>query len=95
MRSYQVHITVQSPITLSPSAGPDDKQAILRALSDLLTEASLDVEREVRQRLDKMREQAAEAGLVLDIPSLDEPMGVTYGITDVTGHVGKKWQPTP
>ena len=93
MRRFEVQITIRSPVTIRPSAGPDDKEAIFRALGELLTEASLDAEREMRLRLDKMREQAWEAGLILDIPLLEEPMGVSYGITDVTGHVGKKWQP--
>lgn len=93
MRSYEVQITVRSPITLRAHDDSTDKETLFRILGNLLTEVSIDAEREVRLRLEQMKEQAAEAGLTMNIPTLDEPMGVSFSVTDVTGHVGKQWQP--
>ena len=45
-----------------------------------------------RARLEQLRQVAAEAGYVLDIPPLAEPMGVAHGFTDVTGHIGQRWR---
>jgi hypothetical protein len=62
-----------------------------RMLNDLLTDLAIDAERSVRARLEQMRGQVAESGLVLDVPELREPMGAGYSIIDVTGHIGERW----
>jgi hypothetical protein len=92
MRSYQVNVAVDSPLTLRPAAGPDDQEAMFRLLNHLLGEVSVEVGRFARERLEHAREAAAAAGYVLDIPSLSEPMGVSSGLTDVTGHIGRMWR---
>ena len=92
MRSYQINVAVHSPLTLRRADGPDDREAMFRYLNDLLGEVSLDVGAFARARLEQLRQVAAEAGYVLDIPPLAEPMGVTHGFADVTGHIGQRWR---
>ncbi len=92
MRSYQINVAVHSPLTLRWADGPDDREAMFRYLNDLLGEVSIDVGAFARQRLEQLRQTAAAAGYVLDIPSLAEPMGLTHGFTDVTGHIGQRWR---
>lgn len=93
LRSYQVQINVSSPLTLRFEDRPDDKELMWRMLNDLLTGLAIDAERQVRARLEQLRGQVTESGLVLDVPELREPMGGGYCITDVTGHVGERWHP--
>ena len=92
MRSYQINVAVHSPLTLRRADGPDDREAMFRYLNDLLGEVSIDVGAFARERLDQLRQTAAEAGYVLDIPSLAEPMGLAHEFTDVTGHIGQRWR---
>ena len=92
MRSYQISVTVHSPLTLLRPGEPDDREAMFRYLNDLLGEVSIDVGEFARGRLEQAREAAAEAGYVLDIPALAEPMGMASGLTDVTGHIGQRWR---
>ena len=92
MRSYQIHIRVHSLLTLRRADGPDDREAMFRFLNTLLGEVSIDVGAFARERLEQLRQTAAEAGYVLDIPSLAEPMGLSHGFTDVTGHIGQRWR---
>jgi hypothetical protein len=56
---------------------------MFRYLNDLLGEASIDVGAFARARLEQARQAAVEAGYVLYIPALAEPMGTWPG-----GHVG-------
>jgi hypothetical protein len=91
MRSYQVNVTVQCPITLTRDSSPHDQESMFRVLNALMTEVSLELNELAQSRFENMRQQAAKAGIVLDIPTLAAPMGVSYGISDVTGNVGKKW----
>ena len=92
MRSYQINVAVHSPLTLRRADGPDDREAMFRYLNDLLGEVSIDVGAFARTRLEQLRQVVAEAGYVLDIPPLAEPMGVAHGFTDVTGHIGQRWR---
>ena len=92
MRSYQINVAVHSPLTLRRADGPDEREAMFRFLNDLLGEVSIDVGAFARARLEQLRQVAADAGYILDIPSLVEPMGLTHGFTDVTGHIGHRWR---
>lgn len=92
MRSYQVKIGIDSPLTLRAASGADDKEAMFRFLNNLLGDVGVEVERFARNCLERAREQAAAHGYVMSIPPLDVPMGVSSGLTDVTGHVGRRWQ---
>ena len=92
MRSYQINITVDSPLTLQRPGEPDDREVMFRYLNNLLGEVSIDVGTFARARLEQARQAAAESGYVLDIPALAEPMGIGHGFTDVTGHIGQRWR---
>jgi hypothetical protein len=94
VRSYQINITVHSPLTLQRPGESDDREAMFRYLNDndLLGEVSIDVGAFARARLEQARQAAAEAGYVLDVPALAEPMGIGHGFTDVTGHIGQRWR---
>ena len=92
MRSFQINVSVSSPLTLRYQDRPDDRDAMARLLSDILTDVSLDVAEFARSRLKDAQKAASNAGYEIDIPALPEPMGASYGFTDVTGHVGQKWR---
>jgi hypothetical protein len=92
VRSYQINVAVHSPLTLRRPGEPDDREAMFRYLNNLLGEVTIDVGAFARARLERLRQTAAEAGYVLDIPSLPEPMGLAHGFTDVTGHIGERWR---
>ena len=92
MRSYQINVTVFCPLTLRRAGVRDDREELFRYLNNLLGELSIEVGAFARARLEELRLTAAEAGYVLDIPSLAEPMGLGSGVTDVTGHVGQRWR---
>jgi hypothetical protein len=92
MRSYQINVTVYSPLTLRRSGESDDREAMFRYLNDLLGEVSIDVGEFARGRLEQARQAAVAAGYVLDVPALAEPMGIAHGVTDVTGHIGRRWR---
>ena len=94
VRSYQISVTVHSPLTLQRPSAPDDREAMFRYLNDLLDEVSIEVGAFARERLELARQAAAEVGYVLGIPSLAEPMGMAHGLTDVTDHIGQRWRGT-
>ena len=88
MRSYEINVAVHSPLTLRRADGPDDREAMFRYLNDLLGEVSIDVGAFARARLEQLRQDAAGAGYVLDIPALAEPMGLA--VRDGKIYVGTK-----
>ena len=92
MRSYQIYVKVDSPLTLRRAGVRDDREEMFRYLNNMLGELSVEVDRFARARLEELRQTAAAAGYVLDIPSLAEPMGLAHGFTDVTGHIGQRWR---
>jgi hypothetical protein len=92
VRSYQINVTVHSPLTLQRPGEPDDREAMFHYLNGLLGEISIEVGAFARARLEQARQEAAKAGYVLDIPALAEPMGIGHGLTDVSGHIGRRWR---
>ena len=92
MRSYQIYVKVDSPLTLRRAGVRDDREEMFRYLNNMLGELSVEVDRFARARLEELRQTAAEAGYVLDIPSLAESMGCGSGLVDVTGHIGQRWR---
>jgi hypothetical protein len=90
LRSYEIKITVQSPVTIEVADGVDS-EALFRFLADLVSEASVELDRVAKQRFKAMEEEAAKAGVSLKIPDLRHPMGVSSGVSDVTSQVGRRW----
>jgi hypothetical protein len=73
VRSYQIDVTVYSPITLRRADGPDDREAMFRFLNDLLGEVGLEVGEFARGRLEQARR--------LPLPANKTRTTATHGAT--------------
>ena len=71
--------------------GLEDPETIFRFLNNLIADMASDMDKQAQSCFQEMKQKANEAGFVLEIPDLTYPMGVSYGMSDVTGHVGKQW----